>query len=981
MLLNCHTYFSLGYGTLSPAEILEHAKRNGYSDICITDINNTSACLECLRIAKDHQIRVQVGIDFRNHVQQCFVAIAKNNQGFLELNQYLSTMLAKGSAFPKRAPNFQHSYVIYPFGSVDKEVLNANEFIGIKAEELGSLRLSPLRNRPGKLVLLQSVSFINKRGFNTHRLLRAIHDNSLLSKLPKTHQASPHENLPTYQELRNCFMPFPELIYNCEKLLDNCQVQFDFGVNQNKKTFTGSPQADFELLESECWKGMEYRFGGKPKAVVDRLQHELDVLQQKEFAAYFLINWDLVKYARHKGYPYVGRGSGANSLAAYLLRITDVEPIELDLYFERFINPYRASPPDFDIDFSWKDRDDITHYLFNKYGYQHTALLGSYITFKHKSVFRELGKVFGLPSDEIEKLQRNPDPSNTDNYAQWILNYSKYIAGFPSHLSVHACGIIISEKPIHYYCGTFVPPKNFPTTQFDMHVAEDTGLHKFDILSQRGLGKIHDAAALVQQRHKVKIDVHNTQMFRQDNKVKNMLRTGETVGCFYVESPAMRMLLTKLKADDYLRLVAASSIIRPGVAKSGMMREYIVRFREPARREKAQKELPELYSILEETYGVMVYQEDVMKVASKFAELSLAEADVLRRGMSWNFKKRSEFIEVRDRFFSNCLKKGYQQEVVERIWSQIETFASFAFAKGHSASYAVESFQALYLKAHYPIEYMTACLNNGGGFYSRELYLHEAKKFGAKIESPCINHSEVLCRLLGNTIYLGFGMVSGLEYNSLDLILKERAKHGKFSNLEDFCDRVYLGIEQLSILIRVGAFRCFQPDKKKLLWRAHSLLSCESTVLEPTIKLFKSEAKNYQLPELWHHKLQDAYDQIELLGFPLQNPCDLLREYPSEKLLAKDLPKLINKEVCMVGYLVHVKRSKTSNGKMMYFGTWLDLDGQWLDTVHFPPAAAAFPFSGRGHYRIWAKVSEEYDFICLDVIKQEILAMENLEDA
>ncbi|MGB0167590.1 MAG: DNA polymerase III subunit alpha, partial [Luteibaculum sp.] len=467
----------------------------------------------------------------------------------------------------------------------------------------------------------------------------------------------------------------------------------------------------------------------------------------------------------------------------------------------------------------------------------------------------------------------------------------------------------------------FVPPKNFPTTQFDMQVAEDVGLHKFDILSQRGLGKIYDTAQLVKQRHGVEIDVHNTLMFRQDNKVKDMLRSGETIGCFYVESPAMRMLLTKLKADDYLRLVAASSIIRPGVAKSGMMREYILRFRDEQRRENAKKELPELYKILEETYGVMVYQEDVMKVASRFAGLSMAEADILRRGMSWNFKKRTEFAEVRDKFFSNCLAKGYSENVVSEIWKQIETFASFAFAKGHSASYAVESFQALYLKAHYPAEYMVACINNGGGFYSRELYLHEAKKFGAKVFAPCVNRSDLLCNIHGKTIFLGLGMIQGLEFRLVERILKERKLNGPYADLDDFCDRLVLGIEQLSILIRVGAFNFSGVDKKKLLWRAHTLLATETLVAEPAPKLFKPQSKNYSLPELWHHDLQDAYDQIELLGFPLQSPWDLLKHKPTEQLLAKDLNQHIQKEICMVGYLVHVKRTKTSNGKIMHFGT------------------------------------------------------------
>jgi DNA polymerase-3 subunit alpha len=347
------------------------------------------------------------------------------------------------------------------------------------------------------------------------------------------------------------------------------------------------------------------------------------------FASYFLINWDIVRYAQSKDYYYVGRGSGANSMVAYLLRITDVDPIDLDLYFERFINPYRSNPPDFDIDFSWTDRDDMTRYIFDRFGTQRTALLGAYNTFQHDAVIRELGKVFGLPPGEIDKLQMASKYPDIDDLGKMVLRYSDLIKGFPSHLSVHSSGIIISEEPITTYTATIMPPKGYPTTQFSMLEAEDIGLYKFDILSQRGLAKIKDALTLVKENKNVDLDVHNMQEYKDDERIKELLREGKAIGCFYVESPAMRMLLTKLKADDYLRLVAASSIIRPGVARSGMMREYIVRHRDPNKRKDIN---PLLLALMPDTYGVMVYQEDVIKVAHYFAGLSLAEADVLRRG-------------------------------------------------------------------------------------------------------------------------------------------------------------------------------------------------------------------------------------------------------------------------------------------------------------------------------------------------------------
>ena len=313
-----------------------------------------------------------------------------------------------------------------------------------------------------------------------------------------------------------------------------------------------------------------------------------------DYVPFFLINWDIVNYAKSKGYFHVGRGSGANSIVAYLLGITDVDPIELDLYFERFMNLYRKNPPDFDIDFSWRDREDVTQYIFDRFGQNgQAALLATYNTFKHRGAVRELGKVFGLPKHEIDVLSDgNFDYNKLDKIARLVIHYAQRLLDKPNILSVHSAGIVISEKSLHYFTATNMPPKGFPTTQFDMIISEDVGLYKYDILGQRGLGKIKDALKIVaeNQPDKPLADIHDVRPLFRDKKINDLVRTAQCNGCFYVESPAMRMLLKKLEVDNYLGLVAASSIIRPGVAKSGMMREYILRHKNPERCEKAKKE-------------------------------------------------------------------------------------------------------------------------------------------------------------------------------------------------------------------------------------------------------------------------------------------------------------------------------------------------------------------------------------------------------
>jgi DNA polymerase III subunit alpha len=982
MLLNCHTYYSFCYGTLSTKRLLTEVYNNGYTTFALTDINNTSAVLDTLRLTQGKPIKPVIGIDFRNGVHQQYIGLAQNNEGYKELNEHLSKHLHASEDFQAIAPAFNHAYIIYPLVGYKGWALQPNEFIGVSINDLRQLPFSPYKNLVQKLVALHQVSFAEKIHYNMHRLLRAIDSNVLLSKLDVHQQAKGAEIMMPKEALLAAYANYPFIISNTENLLANCTVQFDFGKlsNKNLQFYNDNLVNDIALLRSECLKGLSYRYPNPTayKEAFTRMEKELEVIGKMQFSSYFLINWDITQYAQHKNYYHVGRGSGANSIVAYLLGITDVDPIELDLYFERFINEFRSNAPDFDIDFSWTDRDDMTRYIFERFGKRgNTALLGAYNTFQQDAIVRQLGKVYGLPPGEIDRLQKPERYKDIDEMGQQVLRYSERLLHFPSHLSIHSSGIIISEEPITQYSATYLPPKGYPTTQFSMLEAEDIGLYKFDILSQRGLGKIKDALTIIKQNKNITIDIHDIKKFTSDETVKTLLREGKAIGCFYVESPGMRMLLAKLRADDYLRLVAASSIIRPGVAKSGMMRQYIMRYRDETLRAKAREQLPQLYDILAETYGVMVYQEDVIKVAHLFADLTLAEADYLRRGMSWKFKQRNEFARVRGNFFKNCLAKGHEESVISEIWNQIESFGNFAFAKGHSASYAVESYQALYLKAHFPLEYMVATLNNGGGFYRTELYVHEARMHGATIHLPCINNSNNETVIKDSTIFLGLGSIGELNEHARLLVLQERALNGNFNSLEDFVERVPLSIEQLRLLVRVGAFAFTGKGKKELLWQAHVLV--HPIKQQPGQSLFKTKPKTYKLPALHDSVIEDAFDEIDLLGFPLSSPFSLLRSSIPSQLTAKDLPHYINQTVTIVGYLVHTKRTQTSKGERMYFGTFVDTEGFWIDTVHFPDSAKRFPFTGGGCYRLTGKVTVEYDFMSIEVESMKRLPMVDME--
>lgn len=972
MFLNCHTAFSLRYGTLTVQELVAEAQEHGVQALALTDIHSTSGCLDFVRACRKVGMHPLVGVEFREGDRLLYVGLARNVDGFRELNDFLSRHLCEGEALPRRAPAFENAFIIYPWGVFsDPALLADHEYVGVRPADLTKLFASPFRRSQDRLLIFYPVTYTGKAGYNLHRLLRAVDKNTLLSKLTPADVGAADEHMRPMAELMAWYRDYPQIITHTMRLMDSCRFDMDLDAPKNKRFFTGSAYDDRILLEKLAHDGMLRRYGPNNKEAKARVAREIEIIDQLSFSAYFLITWDFVRYAQSRNFFYVGRGSGANSIVAYCMGITDVDPIELDLYFERFLNPHRTSPPDFDIDFSWKDRDEVIDYVYKRYGKGHTALLATYNTFQGRSIIRELGKVFGLPKAEIDKLVERERPEESpDKIERLIYRYGKLMENLPNHLGIHPGGILITELPMHTYTATQLPPKGFPITQFDMFVAEDAGLFKFDILSQRGLGHIKDSAVLVRQNRRIDVDVHRVEEFKKDPNIIQMLREGRSIGCFYVESPAMRQLLGKLDCDTYVKLVAASSIIRPGVARSGMMREYIHRQHNPNDFEYIH---PKMRELLEETYGVMVYQEDVIKVAHHFGGLDLAEADVLRRAMSGKYRTSTKLDELKVKYLKNCRERGYPDEISLEVWRQIESFSGYSFSKAHSASFAVESFQSLYFKTYFPKEFMVAVINNFGGFYRTEIYVHEARMAGANVLAPCVNHSDYLTNIRGDDVYLGLIHLKDLETRIGEELPRERIENGPFRNFEDLVRRVPMGLEQVTLLIRIGALRFTGKTKKQLLWEANLHYSAADRSAQKTV-LFEPPTSDFRLPSLTDDRVEDAYDEIELLGFPLCPWFDLLEKPigPNE-LAADDLIGRVGERVTLTGYLVTTKYTRTIKGEIMGFGCFLDHRGRFVDTTHFPQSLQRFPLSGGGVYRMYGKVQDDFDIASLDVERMEKL--------
>ncbi len=943
-------------------DLVERAAALGYRTLPLTDINTTMGAADFVFECQKKGVRPVVGAEFRNGNELLYVALAKNNQGFAELNRFLTQHNLTKQPYPESAPEWDDVFVIYPFGKRKPAQLKANEFLGVRFSQLTKMFACESFE---KLVAMQPVTFAEEADFELHRCMRAVDENVLISRLEPSSCAGPDEIFLPVERLKATFALYPQLIENAERILEQCEINLDGSV-KSKRSFTGNVYDDRELLRKLAFDGMAYRYGTANKTAYRRIEKELDIIDRMGFCAYFLIAWEIVQFAMRQGFYHVGRGSGANSVVAYCLKITDVDPIELDLYFERFLNPMRSSPPDFDLDFSWRERDQVIAHIFEKYGQEHVALLGATVTFQSNSLCRELGKVFGLPKGEIDQMERNTEAFARQNeIGRHILTLADRLRDFPRQRSIHAGGVLITENPITDYAALDLPPKGFPTTQYDMYSAEKVGLDKMDILSQRGIAHIRDAVEMVECHRGVRIDIHRIDALKQDEMIRRQLLKAETCGCFYIESPAMRGLLRKLRCSDYKTLVAASSIIRPGVARSGMMREYINRFHHP---ETVDYKHPLLKELLSETYGVMIYQEDVLKVGHYFAGLDLAEADVLRRMMGHKMRDKSEFEAVTRRFFDNCKAKGYPDNLVRELWRQIESFSGYSFSKAHSASYAVESYQSLYLKSHYPLEFQVAVINNFGGFYQTWFYFNEARRMGAKVHLPCVNRSSYLTTLNGRTIYMGFVHLQGLERHFVEGFLAEREARGPFKNLEDFMVRVPFSVEQLVLLIRGGAFDFTREPKAALLWQAH-LNKSEGKKEQPET-LFQLESQHFEFPDFQTSILNNAYDEIELFGFPISITWfDLLQTSFRGELMASQMLHFVGKRCRMLGKLVTVKYVRTCKGDSMALGTFVDCNGEAFDTVHFPEVFKNWPFQGDGVYLLLGKVTEEFGQPSLEVEK------------
>lgn len=817
------------------------------------------------------------------------------------------------------------------------------------------------------LVCTNDCHYLKREDYLAHDALLCIQTGKKMEDADRMRFGTDQLYLKSPEEMKELFKEAPKSIENTLKIAEECNLELEFD-----KTYLphfplpeGYDNLD-SYLEFLVQKGFEKRYAHKTAELEKRLEDELKVIEQMGFAGYFLVVKDFIDYAKSNSIPVgPGRGSAAGSLVSYCLGITNIDPIKYGLLFERFLNPERISLPDIDIDFSDKGRDRIIKYVVNKYGEQNVAQIITFGTMAARAVVRDVGRVMGLPYSEVDKIAKmipmEPDMTleralelerdfkklaTEDPRIEKLISYSKTLEGLTRHASTHAAGVVIAPSKLTDFVPLYKTNKDEITTQFDMKGIEEIGLLKMDFLGLRTLTVIDDTLRLLKEEKKKQLDINSVPL--DDEKVFELFSNGRTVGIFQFESSGMRDYLRKLKPESLEDLTAMNALYRPGPLDSYMIDEYIDRKRG---RKKIVYEHPILEPILKETYGVIVYQEQVLKIASDLAGYSLGKADILRKAMG---KKQAEVMaEQRDEFMAGAKSKGIDEKVADRVFDYMATFARYGFNKAHSVGYAYLAYQTAYLKAHYPLEFMAASLSSEIGDSSRIVVLmEECKKMGISLLPPDVNEGSGDFKVAGKKIRFGLGAVKNVGESVIQVIVQARERSGEFKSIFDFCQKVdarKLNKRALESLIQAGAFDSLEGHRAQLIASVDKALSYGETSQKEKAKgqtsLFSidnraSEQKTDnnefgiepKLPEVpkWHIG-EILSKEKEILGFyfsghPLSKYELELKSFANQTTESLEGVK-DGEQVSLGGLITNLKMNIDKKGKQMAFVTLEDFLG------------------------------------------------------
>ncbi len=782
------------------------------------------------------------------------------------------------------------------------------------------------------------------------------------------------------EEMARVFADIPQACTNTLTVAERCNLTLDFGTFHLPKYVVPENHTLETYLQERAREGLRKRYGPAPgDAIEARLNHELAVIEKMGFAGYFLVVWDFIHFARQHGIAVgPGRGSSAGSLVAYCLGITNVDPIRYSLLFERFLNPERITMPDMDIDFADDRRDEVIRYVADRYGRDRVAHIITFGTLGAKAAIRDVGRVMGMPYADVDRIaklvpgfplnislddayQKSPplaEMVKTQPQVQELWGIARALEGCTRHASVHASAVVISDEPLDEHVPLYRDPKRPELiTGYAMGPIEKLGLLKMDFLGLRTLTVIVDAIELIRESRGVTIDLDGLPL--DDAKTYAMLGDAKTFGVFQFESAGMRDAIRSLKPERLEDLIAMVSLYRPGPME--LIPDFINRKHGKA---KVAYEHPAMEKFTRETYGIMVYQEQIMQIASEMAAFTMGEADTLRRAMGK--KDRDLMAKQREKFLAGCAERKTSKAVAERVWELMEKFAGYGFNKSHAAAYALVAYQTAYFKANYPVEFMAALLTSEMSDTDKIVkYMDECRAMGLAVKPPDVNASGVQFTVDRDTIRFGLAAIKNVGEAAMESILKTRAADGTFASLEDFCARVDLRLVNRRVaesLIKAGAMDSLALTRAHLLAHLDAALEAGQRVqrdrADGQVSLFgetaggpaaigrPTSAPATVMPE-WDDEQRLAYEK-EVLGFyisghPLARYRDLVESMgvtPTSELPGKGA----GAKVALIGHVVALKEIPTKSGNRMAFATIEDMDGTVEVTVFPEPFKACAPF-------------------------------------
>jgi DNA-directed DNA polymerase III PolC len=1048
--LDCHSNFSLLYGGSSVEDLVSACAEAGMEALALTDRDGLYGAVPFFEAATGAGIKPIIGCDLSVGPADRLTRLtllAKNDEGYGNLCR-LVTERRLGEApvsLEQLSRCSEGLFALCPepgmlepllaiFGdSLYAELVNTGTR---ECHRLAESLIGVARSLGVPCAASNQVAFARPDSYDLHLTLNAIRLICPVTRIPPGEAADRECHLKQPGEMKEAFSTYPystapEALSSTGEIADACEFRFNLGARLFPAADLPPGETPFSHLTKLCFEGAARRYHPLPPRALDRLHFELETIERLGFTPYFLVVNEIARFCRERGIPSAGRGSAAGSMVAYVLGITYIDPIEHDLYFERFLSSARDDPPDIDLDVSWCRRDEVLDFIYRRFGHDRVAMICTYATMKARMAVRDVAKAFGLPPDEVDGFTRSiphcrasqieavasaiPScrdlPADREPY-RTILDVCARLDGFPRHLSIHVGGVVIADRPLTDLVPLERATKGLVITQYDMGPIERLGLIKMDILGQKGLSVVEDTAAWAGKNHAVRIDPDR--LPRDDPDTFRLLREGRTLGVFQIESPAMRSLLQSVKPRNIEDLTLTIALVRPGASGSGMKELFLLR---RAGREPVVYLHPDLEPILSESLGTFVYQEQVMKAAVAVAGFTPAEADGLRRAMTHQ-RSHEQMDAIRERFIERAAERGVPELVAAAVFESLAKFAGYGFPKAHAATYGEFSYQAAYLKAHFPAEFMAAVLVNEAGFYHHSVYVEEAKRLGVRVALPDVNRGEGDYHVRGDGIlYYGLLRVKGIHRTTVESLIAAREDF-PFTSLSDFLARVELTEEEAATLIKCGAFDSLENTRPELLWKLKMMYPQARAAMaagrgrrsragrslplcpEAPDRAFSPPAFEGEGPDGGESVLPIAIDKVSpptalprLPDYTLEQKLQMELEYleasischpleilvPGElagaRVRSTELEEHLGETVSLVGWLIAQRRAVTKKRDYMQFLTFEDLSGTFEVTIFPRDYQRLGALVGRARvHRVTGKVSDRTGSVSLIAVDLEPLA-------